>query len=241
MCFSLSHHHQSAEPRINFALNYGTKSSPKCRIYHPLTVFDQLEKATRNFLADNVILDTKANKVSSFVELLLCFYLRSSCFSRSCCLECSSGMVQISAMERRALQLPRWPNHLRNTCPKTVNHVIRLRWLVSTGCLLMCIPSSHILMTDRSSSFFVFSGIQGIRSCFLLLFVSLHAGFRWHEQCIVATPALFIFVYVLFFCTQNGAIFLISTTPNLLHCNRLQWLHSNKPPSYKNLCSSNDV
>jgi len=59
MAFSL----QAPEPRLNFALSYGTKSSPAVRIYHSLIIYDQLEKATRSFFAEYVIVDCKSNRV----------------------------------------------------------------------------------------------------------------------------------------------------------------------------------
>mmetsp|Transcript_2551 Transcript_2551/g.5368 ORF Transcript_2551/g.5368 Transcript_2551/m.5368 type:complete len:198 (-) Transcript_2551:117-710(-) len=48
------------EPRIHFALTRGTVSSPKLRVYHEATLEEELEEATREYLAEEVQVSSRA-------------------------------------------------------------------------------------------------------------------------------------------------------------------------------------
>jgi len=59
------HQLSNPEPRLNFVLNWcGSKeSSPLIRIHHRFSIFEELERATRNFLQDNVHIDSNKKKI----------------------------------------------------------------------------------------------------------------------------------------------------------------------------------
>ncbi|PRP81837.1 pten, isoform E [Planoprotostelium fungivorum] len=50
-------------PRISLGINLGTKHSPRIRVFQPLTVFDELEKAARTLAKDYIEIDNKEKKV----------------------------------------------------------------------------------------------------------------------------------------------------------------------------------
>lgn len=58
-----------SEPRVHFVLSHGTISSPGIRIYHPESIFEELEAATRAYLLTNVTQD-KDKKALLFPEHL---------------------------------------------------------------------------------------------------------------------------------------------------------------------------
>lgn len=50
-------------PKIFMGINLGTRSSPRIRVYQPLTVFDELEKASRTYTREYMFIDTRDKKV----------------------------------------------------------------------------------------------------------------------------------------------------------------------------------
>ena len=60
---------QFADPRINFALCNGTISSPRLQIYHPGTVYEQLESATSNYISSHVTMVQRPSASSAMYHL----------------------------------------------------------------------------------------------------------------------------------------------------------------------------
>lgn len=61
------------DPRINFALNYGTKSSPKIRLYTPENLDVQLDEATKEYLQNKMYIEIHKKQVDwcspTFIKL----------------------------------------------------------------------------------------------------------------------------------------------------------------------------
>eukprot|EP01117_Protostelium_nocturnum_P006274 TRINITY_DN2264_c0_g1_i1.p1 TRINITY_DN2264_c0_g1~~TRINITY_DN2264_c0_g1_i1.p1 ORF type:complete len:659 (-),score=180.26 TRINITY_DN2264_c0_g1_i1:185-2161(-) len=52
------------EPRVAFAINWGTRHSPKIRVYQPLSVFDDLDKATRSYIQEFLLIDPPTKTIT---------------------------------------------------------------------------------------------------------------------------------------------------------------------------------
>ena len=51
------------DPRINFLLCYGTADSPSIHIMQSTNIFDQLERASRNYLQSNIKVEEEKKEV----------------------------------------------------------------------------------------------------------------------------------------------------------------------------------
>jgi hypothetical protein len=58
-----------AEPRINFLVNLGIKTGPSLHIYHAATIYEEMERATRTYLQENIVVDKKDVRLPKMLKL----------------------------------------------------------------------------------------------------------------------------------------------------------------------------
>ena len=69
---------EGKDPRIIFALCFGTISSPLIHVYHSSSIYDELDEAVRVFLHSNVFVNDSNKSVCFyyiFFDFLLLFFL----------------------------------------------------------------------------------------------------------------------------------------------------------------------